>query len=833
MARDETIKLSLIDGVTKSLQAIQKGVGGVGAELAKLNQVAELAGKGFAALGNIAGGIGDAVSSVADLETALARVVDITQATTEEQVALQQAVRDAATEVGVTADQAAGALVLMAEDGFSASEAVASLNTVLSYAKANAQEAATATQALGGVLDTFGEKPAIIAQLADQLTAAARAAGTGTTTLQNGLAAIGVQAEQAGLGVSSAVSALAALASRGIEGTQAAKQLGIILTQLNDPASKAGKALDEAGLAGKSFGEIVDVLSKDSAKAATVLEALGNKPRAALKVLLADGGGALKEFGAIVDGAAGSSERAAKVIDETFNGAVARLQAAVGNLRNEFLAPILQPLADDAAKVAEQINSLADSPQFARVREQFAAMATGAIQSVGNLIENADLEAWAGDIANFAADAKSAFEALVVVVQATADTIRAIGSAVEYVREITATLDSAFAEATGATNRLNVASREAGKSIDGLGAGLDKNKKSTREHKAATDSATASVQLFADASGSAGVAATDAAQQLGEIPKAAKLTEISMEKLAGGAAQAAIGLERFRLATLVAAQVTLYNANLANSDSFRALTAEIGKTEASIASMQAAIDKAAGATDNQADQTDRLTESLRNLREQQQEVEQGNERVADSSGQVADEFSNIGNQSSSAAVSMGTLTEEFVRNALAVAGNAKSVRDYLRTINDFFAQGQDEENQLRAMIEIRERQNATLTEEERIRKRIQDQYGTSSTLVEVLVQQELKLAQARRESNQEAERGIEIEQRRAGLAGGIGTQGAPQTAAPATSAVRSTSAGAGSRDGAPAIVVNVSGAPTDAAGWRDIVSRFIAPELERLDRLSR
>jgi hypothetical protein len=33
--------------------------------------------------------------------------------------------------------------------------------------------------------------------------------------------------------------------------------------------------------------------------------------------------------------------------------------------------------------------------------------------------------------------------------------------------------------------------------------------------------------------------------------------------------------------------------------------------------------------------------------------------------------------------------------------------------------------------------------------------------------------------------------------------------------------------------VNVSGAPTDAAGWRDIVSRFIAPELERINRLSR
>jgi len=60
MARDETIKLSLIDGVTKSLASIQKGVGGVGAELAKLNQVSELAAKGF-------GLIGDAAAALADL----------------------------------------------------------------------------------------------------------------------------------------------------------------------------------------------------------------------------------------------------------------------------------------------------------------------------------------------------------------------------------------------------------------------------------------------------------------------------------------------------------------------------------------------------------------------------------------------------------------------------------------------------------------------------------------------------------------------------------------------------------------------------------------------
>ena len=111
MARDETIKLSLIDGVTKSLGQIRDGVSGVGAQLAKLNQVADLAGKAFGLVGSAVSAIGSNVQGVADLELALARVSDITQATTAEQAALQQAVSDAATQVGVTADQAANALL--------------------------------------------------------------------------------------------------------------------------------------------------------------------------------------------------------------------------------------------------------------------------------------------------------------------------------------------------------------------------------------------------------------------------------------------------------------------------------------------------------------------------------------------------------------------------------------------------------------------------------------------------------------------------------------------------------------------------------------------------
>ena len=840
MARDETIKLSLIDGVTRTLGQIREGVSGVGASLTKLNQGAELAAKGFAALGSVASGIGDSVSAVADLELALARVSDITQATTAEQAALQQAVSDAATQVGVTADQAANALLLMAEDGFSASEAVGSLNAVLSFAKANAQDAATATQALGGVLDTFGEKPQIIAQLADQLTAASRAAGVGTTTLQQGLAAIGVQAEQAGLGVSDAIAALAALASRGIEGTQAAKQLGTVLTQLNDPASKAGKALDDAGLAGKSFGEIVAALSKDSTKAAAVLESLGARPRAALKVLLAEGGGALRDFGLIVDEAAGASERAADVIDKTFNGAVSRLQAAIGNLRNELLLPILQPLADEAVALAEKINALGDSPQFARIRDQFQELATNAIRSVGDLIENADLEAWAGNVADFAAEAKTAFDALVLVVETTASTIRGIGAAIDYVAERGAAFDAALGLSRESAKKLGAAATDLDRPLSHLNRMLGDGKKTASGQAKAMDDASGATRAFVSPAEDAADAAQKIADGLGEVPKAAKLTEVTLEKLAGGAEQAAIGLERLRLATLTSAIAALARENLQGTDTFRALVAEVAKTEASIAKMQEAIDKAKGAQEDLSDKTDSAANSLRNFASAAGDAGDAADDLKSSNSQVADSFGNIGNKSSETAISLGKMSEAFVRQALEAAGAAKSAKDYIDTWSGWVREYGQQEKAFNQRLEAAERTIQALDEEERAMARLRDTLGAiADDELRKLMAAEERAQELRRKATEEtkqrtdAERELRKELERTAGFGAFDPNAAG--AASASEQARGSTGGRGSAAGggrsAPQIVINVQGMTTDQA--RAFVEQSVVPELERINRLSR
>lgn len=863
MARDETIKLSLIDGVTKNLKEIQKGVGGVGAELAKLNQVAELAGKAFDGLSSVGNFFGDLVTDAGAYEQKLKEVEVRTQATAAESVLLRDAVQQAMQNTAVGATAAADALRLMAEDGASATESAQNLGEVVAYAQANTRGLAETVGGLGAVLDAFGEAPAKIGALADALTATAVAAGTSTKAIEEGVSRAGIAAEQANLSLDETVALIGALAERGLEGGRGGAALVKVLQELNDPASKAGEALKQAGISGGDLSGIMQKLATDAALSEKVLSTLGDKPRATLKLLLAEGGKSLAGITEAIEKSAGASKRASDQLGDGFALAQKRLAESLANMKIALATPLLEPLALAFDTFATKINTFAQSEQFKAIAEDIAKFVADGLAEVQKFVENFDFEQAAAATAQFVADARvelaglreamgltlttsanfgdglsAAFNASIAAVSLNlASLLGALGGVSDEAEALSLSLaaigDRAYIATGDALGRI---AERADKAADAAANAAKDTSALRAEYVAAVGPLNAFGKSLEDQlRHTEGLApAFDATRN-----SVMRLVE-SEEKLAKAQRDAQEALSTLSVAAyeaqlnrLVLAQNQLFYSGQQNTAAYRDYTAQIIATEAQIAKLKEASDKAAGSNKGLAESADTAANSMRNQASAADRVASSSDRASESTSQASEEFGNIGNQSSSAAVSMGTLTEEFVRNALAVAGNAKSVRDYLRTINDFFAQGQDEENQLRAMIELRERQTAQLTEEDRIRRRIKDQYGESSTLVEKLVQIELKLAEARRKTNDEGERGLEIEQRRAGLAGGIGTQGGPQTAAPATSAGRGTTAGAGSRDAAPAIVVNVSGAPTDAAGWREIVSRFIAPELERINRLSR
>jgi len=855
--QDVELKFSLIDGVSRSLAAIQQGVSGLGASLVKINAAAELTGKAFGAISDVAGAFGSAITGAASVEDALTRVNTITQATVEEQKALQDAVRGAVEGTRFSAEEAAGALVLLAEDGFSAKEAVDQLGSVLQFAQANAQSAATAAGALGSVLDTFGEKPAVIGALADTLTAVARGAGTSTKALQEGLAGVGNAADQAGISLNDTIGYLGLLASRGIEGGAAVGNFNKIIREIEDPASKAGQALATLGLQGADFATVLNRLGKDSVAAETVLSALGRKPREALRVLLTEGGGDLGKFAGIIKQATGATKDASDALNNTFAGALARISNQLEQTRNDLLTPILAPLATEFQAFSAQLSDFAKTEQFALIVEQFRLFATSAIQYVGEAVRSFDFAKAVEAVQAFASNTAELFtsveQSLSIVAGAVNDTARIIRDSYQTLADFAGQVQALYTDfVDGTTNALNVAgdgvkalgeeTDRAGVKIERAGKGLkntaDFAAKLAKETEQAGKSAAKAgagldvmAQAAADAAFNSDSAITPAKELygvLGGIPAPAGKTAAALDSVSGSSSVAAQSLNQLegRLKTV---REALANAPQ-GSPAFIKLAQDAATLEEQIKLAKEAIDAASGSNKNLADSANKAAEALRRLRQEQEGNTEAGDNLQQQNEDTADSFGNIANQSSSVAISIGTLTEEFVRNALAAAGNAKSVRDYLRTLNDFFAQGADEEKQLRDAIEIRERQNAQLSEEDRIRRRIKDQYGESSTLVEKLVQIELKLAEARKKTNDESQRGFEIEQRRAGLAGGIGTQGGPQTAAPATSAGRGSVAGAPRDNSAVNITINQNGATPETI--RDLAP-LIERELGRLGALRR
>lgn len=865
MARqDVELQFRLIDGVTRGLAAIEQGVSGLGASITKVNQAVELTGRAFGALQAVGGAIAGVVNDVASVEDALARVNSITQATAEEQVALQRAVDEAVQTTRFSAQEAAGALVLLAEDGFSASDAVQQLGTVLAFAQANAQSAATAAQGLGAILDTFGEAPERIGSLADSLTAVARASGSSTQALQEGLARVGVAAEQAGVPVDQTVAALGALAQRGIEGGRAGQALATALQALTNPASAAGKALAELGLQGASFEQVLARLSTDSAAAEQVLSALGNRPRQAIRLLLTEGGADLRRFAGVIDESAGASQRAADALNKTFAGALARLTNQVQLARNELLAPLLAPLADEFEVLTQRIREFADSQQFDIIVEQVTAFAEKAIVALGDFIESFDFNAAVAAVQDFATKANESFTSITSTIQAFADvaaSVLDIGTiAFEGLRSVVADAGAAslvvlaqFNEEAAATRAslqriADEARNNTGAAVDSLVRRFDEGGRATAKFRAEVEGLGKGSKVTAEQVKDLALAMLpapfrdvanaieDVVRQQAELAQSGKETADAQDELNNALRASSIAAIEAQIAGLVRQQTELANAGRANSAEFRALTAEINAAEKQIAALREQSQGAAQAVQQTGESARSAAGGLREYASAAGSAAGAASQLGSSNSAVRDSFGNIARQSSETAVSLGNMTREYFLQISAAAGAAKSAGDYIRTLNSGIRAYEEENERIQQRIDLLKRQAAANDESAQVERALRAQYGNSSVLLEELIRLEQAAARSKRDlanANRElVESEEEVERTRKRVAGTLGgEQQAPPTPAPSGGGGGAGGLRGGGGD-APPVQITINGMPTTQQAWQELVQQQIAPALERLRRLS-
>lgn len=324
--------------------------------------------------------VGDAVSTYADFDQAMANTAAICGATADDYARLQQAALDMGKATTKTATESAEALGYMSLAGWDVNESIAGLEPILRLSEATQMDLATCSDLVTDSLSALGLQ---VDDLGEYLDVAAMANNKSNQTAQmlmEAYIAVGGTMKNLHVPIQESAAALGVLANRGIKGSEAGTALNAVINNLTTGTGKAGKMMDKLGISafdsnGKFIGlaetiRVVDEATKDMTEEQrnAALAALGGKEHidalndliSGLNTTTADG---RSEWEALTDdlyNADGALSTMAATVTDTLQGAISIFGSAMDDMKIR-LAQTFAPAAKDAINaVSAVIPSITD-----------------------------------------------------------------------------------------------------------------------------------------------------------------------------------------------------------------------------------------------------------------------------------------------------------------------------------------------------------------------------------------------------------------------------------------------------------------------------------------
>lgn len=324
--------------------------------------------------------VGDAVSTYADFDQAMANTAAICGATADDYARLQQAALDMGKATTKTATESAEALGYMSLAGWDVNESIAGLEPILRLSEATQMDLATCSDLVTDSLSALGLQ---VDDLGEYLDVAAMANNKSNQTAQmlmEAYIAVGGTMKNLNVPIQESAAALGVLANRGIKGSEAGTALNAVINNLTTGTGQAGKMMDKLGISafdsnGKFIGlaetiRVVDEATKDMTEEQrnAALAALGGKEHidalndliSGLNTTTADG---RSEWEALTDdlyNADGALSTMAATVTDTLQGAISIFGSAMDDMKIR-LAQTFAPAAKDAINaVSAVIPSITD-----------------------------------------------------------------------------------------------------------------------------------------------------------------------------------------------------------------------------------------------------------------------------------------------------------------------------------------------------------------------------------------------------------------------------------------------------------------------------------------
>lgn len=324
--------------------------------------------------GAMALGLGMAVKTTADFESAMSRVGALSGATGKQLESMTQTAEHLGATTAFTATQAAEGMQFLAMAGYKTNEIIAAMPGLLATAAAGQTDLATTADITSNILSGFGLQAKETARVADVLTKTFTNSNTDLEMLGYTMKYVAPIAHASGQSLESVAAAAGLLGNAGIQGTQAGTSLRRMLTRLAGPPKAAREELHDLGVTvedakgnmkplAQIIGELAEA-TKDMGEAdrlAAISRISGVEASSAMLALMDAGQGKIEAFTKELENSGGTAEEIAKKQLENLKGQLTYLKSALEGAAiaiGTALLPALKVLTAGIQFLVNAFNSL-------------------------------------------------------------------------------------------------------------------------------------------------------------------------------------------------------------------------------------------------------------------------------------------------------------------------------------------------------------------------------------------------------------------------------------------------------------------------------------------
>lgn len=384
--------------IGNNFQSVGKGLSSVGTTLTK-NVTAPIAAVGVAGL-----------KVATDFEKGMSEVKAISGATGDDFTALRNKAIELGADTAFSANEVADAMSEMAKAGWNSKQIIDGMGGVLAAAAASGEELSTVSTIVADTITGFGLAASDSTKVADLLTQAANAGTIEIGDLGESFKYVAPLANAMGISVEDAVTAISAMSTSGIKGSQAGTALSGVLSRLNGDNEKVRSTMKELGIeitnadgSFKSLDDIVAVLRDsfsgmtDDQKAyyATILA--GQEGQKGLLALLNLSEDEYNKIAESMNNAGGVAEKTAATMQDNLQSKVEQLGGSLESLAiklSDYVIPNLQKFVEWLTDLVDKFTNLDPGTQKAILMFAAIAAAIGPVliifgkltSSVGSII---------------------------------------------------------------------------------------------------------------------------------------------------------------------------------------------------------------------------------------------------------------------------------------------------------------------------------------------------------------------------------------------------------------------------------------------------------------